>query len=257
MTGVLYCPDFYSFCKHTRKTCANWCSQNGYCMGGVCNCLPGYYGSDCSKVGCTSGTYWDPKTSTCVNYCPTKYYQNIYSRSCEPCDSSCDQCYGQPTICTNCTSTASNPKYFYNGSCYSTCPDGTYKNGFNCSLCDTTVFCKTCSIAASNCTSCSPDISINQTKYLNQPDWGVCINACPVSGDYVLTDVVNYGCVKTCANNLKEINGTCNFCQNGTYKFIGNSSCIFPCPNLYYADDVKHICAQCDSSCLTCSGPYA
>jgi len=94
MTGTLICPDFSSFCLHTRKTCSNWCSQNGYCMGGVCNCLSGYYGSDCSKTQCTSGTFYDPTTSTCVSVCPSKYYQNIYSRSCEPCDSSCQQCYG-------------------------------------------------------------------------------------------------------------------------------------------------------------------
>ena len=82
MTGSLTCPNFAAFCTDTRKTCSKWCSQNGFCMGGVCNCLPGYYGSDCSKTMCTSSTYYDPTTSTCVTVCPSKYYQNIYSRSC-------------------------------------------------------------------------------------------------------------------------------------------------------------------------------
>ena len=82
MAGQLICPDFTSFCSRSRKTCANWCSQNGYCMGGVCNCLAGYYGSDCSKSYCTAGTYYDPTTSQCVSVCPNKYYQNVYSRSC-------------------------------------------------------------------------------------------------------------------------------------------------------------------------------
>jgi leishmanolysin len=93
MTGTLTCPDFASFCQHTRITCPNWCSQNGYCMAGVCNCLPGYYGSDCSQTQCTSGTYYNPTNSTCVTVCPNKYYQNKYSQSCAPCSSACQQCY--------------------------------------------------------------------------------------------------------------------------------------------------------------------
>ena len=89
MTGVLTCPIFASFCTDTRKTCSNWCSKNGFCMGGVCNCLPGYYGIDCSKTICTTSTYYDPVTGTCVTTCPSRYYQNQYSRSCERCASTC------------------------------------------------------------------------------------------------------------------------------------------------------------------------
>lgn len=64
-------------------------------MGGVCNCLPGYYGSDCSKTTCTTGYYYSPLTATCVTVCPSTYYQNIYSRTCEKCDSTvCQECYG-------------------------------------------------------------------------------------------------------------------------------------------------------------------
>lgn len=82
MTGSLVCPIFSEFCSVTRKTCVSWCSQNGYCMGGVCNCLPGYYGVDCSQTMCSSGTYYDSTSSSCVTVCPSGYYQNIYSRSC-------------------------------------------------------------------------------------------------------------------------------------------------------------------------------
>lgn len=94
MTGSLTCPIFSDFCSHTRKTCLNWCSKNGFCMGGVCNCLPGYYGSDCSKTTCSSGQYYDSTTSSCVTVCPSNYYQNIYSRSCLKCASTCQECYG-------------------------------------------------------------------------------------------------------------------------------------------------------------------
>lgn len=257
MTGSLTCPDFVSFCTHTRKTCSNWCSRNGYCMGGVCNCLPGYYGSDCSKTICTIGYYYSPTTGTCVAVCPSNYYQNIYSYSCEKCDASCQECYGEPTICIGCISTASNPQYFYNNTCYSACPAGTFSNGFNCSICDSSVYCATCSVIATNCTSCMYDSANNKDKYLNQPGSGTCIDACPVSGSYTIADVVNKVCVNTCENNLILVNNTCSYCADGTFKLISNSSCVSSCPAFYYPDATNHICGQCDSSCLTCSGQYA
>ena len=111
--------------------------------------------------------------------------------------------------------------------------------------------------AATNCTACAFDNANNITKYLNQPGWGNCINACPVSGTYTIADVVNKVCVSTCANNLILLNNTCNYCQNNTYKVISNSSCVASCPPYYYADTFNYLCAQCDSSCLTCSGGYA
>ena len=59
LSGYLECPEFVDFCQQSRKICKNWCSQNGFCMRGVCNCLPGYYGADCSKTTCTSTQYYD------------------------------------------------------------------------------------------------------------------------------------------------------------------------------------------------------
>jgi hypothetical protein len=257
MTGSLTCPDFAAFCSNTRKTCASWCSQNGYCMAGVCNCLPGYYGVDCSKTMCSVGAYYDPTTSTCVSTCPSRYYQNIYSHSCEACASTCQQCYGQPTTCTGCISTAQNPQYFYLGACYSSCPAGTYTSGYNCLPCDSTLFCATCSLSATNCTSCAYDSVNSITKYLEQPGWGTCIDSCPVSGSYTIKDVVNKVCVAGCDQNLVLINNECTYCANSEFKVIANSSCVVTCPDYYYGDTTNYLCAQCDASCLTCSGPYA
>jgi len=75
-------------------------------MGGICNCIDGYYGADCSQVYCTTGTYFNPLTSACVTICPSGYYQNKYDSSCQKCHSSCQQCYQEPTVCTGCISTA-------------------------------------------------------------------------------------------------------------------------------------------------------
>ena len=76
-----------------------------------------------------------------------------------------------------------------------------------------------------------------------------------------MTDVVNFVCVATCDNNLilvnNGVNNTCEYCSGGTYKQISTSSCIASCPNFFYEDSTQWLCAECDSSCLTCSGGYA
>lgn len=146
-----------------------------------------------------------------------------------------------------------DPQYFYNATCYSVCPDGTYSSGFTCLICDsTTAECETCFGTPTNCTSCL------NSKYLNQPIFGSCISACPISGAYTVKDVVNNQCVSTCSNNLILTNNTCDYCQApNPYKLISNSSCVPSCPDFFYADNQNHLCSRCDSSCLTCSGPYA
>lgn len=193
-TGYLACPDYNQFCVRSRKTCPNWCSKNGYCMGGICNCITGYYGDDCSKTTCTTGLYYNPLSGTCVSICPNGYYQNPYNTACEKCASSCQQCYGEPTTCTGCVSTANNPQYFYNATnatnvCFSICPDGTYASvsGYLCLPCDSAgAYCKTCSITATNCTSCTSG------RFLSQPLFGTCLTSCPTTGTYSVSDLVNF-----------------------------------------------------------------
>ena len=82
LVGSLTCPDYTAFCTLSGKTCNNFCNQNGFCMGGVCNCYTGYYGSDCSQTSCTAGQFFNPVDSTCGTNCPSGYYTNIYSDSC-------------------------------------------------------------------------------------------------------------------------------------------------------------------------------
>lgn len=101
------------------------------------------------------------------------------------------------------------------------------------------------------------DAANSKDKYLSQPGYGTCIDSCPVSGNYTIADVVNKVCVNTCNNNLILDNNTCTYCPNGTYKLISNSSCVSNCPDYFYPDATNHLCGQCDSSCLTCAGPYA
>jgi hypothetical protein len=89
LAGYLECPNFDDFCVDSRKTCKNWCSQNGFCTQGICNCYTGFSGEDCSVTICSTTTFYNPADGTCIASCPTKTYQNIYSRTCLPCDDIC------------------------------------------------------------------------------------------------------------------------------------------------------------------------
>jgi hypothetical protein len=82
LTGSLTCPKFNEFCTISRKTCTNWCSQNGFCTDGICNCMASNFGSDCSITSCTSGQFYNPLSGTCVTSCPSATYSNTYSHTC-------------------------------------------------------------------------------------------------------------------------------------------------------------------------------
>lgn len=46
------CPPTYDFCTTVgNEDCYNYCSGNGVCVEGTCQCNPGYFGDDCSVAG--------------------------------------------------------------------------------------------------------------------------------------------------------------------------------------------------------------
>lgn len=232
----------------SRKTCKNWCSKNGYCADGICNCNAGYYGSDCSISTCTGTQSYDPTTTSCVTSCPSGTYKNKYSSTCELCQSPCNQCSGTPTYCVSCVS-SSSLQYFYLGVCYAACPNATFASGFNCAACDQiTSLCLTCSGSATTCTSCMGS---------NFLSGSTCVASC--SGSLSVADMVHMTCVASCPSYLLAVSSTCVFCSNGTY-FYNNacqSNCSINGSSTYYADETYHACMQCNSQCKTCDGPYA
>jgi len=115
--------------------------------------------------------------------------------------------------------------------------------------CDTSVNCKSCSLSSTNCTGCLNGL------FLSTPTWGTCISTC--SGTFSLYDTVNYLCTSSCSYNLVLSGSTCVMCSGNTYKDVNSSTCVSNCSNRYYPDTTLHLCAQCDSSCLTCDGPNA
>jgi proprotein convertase subtilisin/kexin type 5 len=248
--GYLTCPNYIDFCTMSRKMCPNFCNQNGYCTNGICNCYTGYYGSTCNITTCTTGQYYSPLTLACVTNCPSGYYTNIYSKSCQPCQSPCSQCVGSPTACSGCATLNGVIQYFYNNACYSTCPAGTYATGaLNCVLCNSGSQCLSCSYSPTNCTACQPGY------YLSQPVSGSCISSCAGTG-YNLQDEVNRVCVTQCpSNEIAPGNGSCVFCPAGSYQAGGNL-CNATCSGGYYANTVLMACMSCDSSCKTCDGSF-
>lgn len=117
LTGYLECPNFDDFCNKARKICPNWCSKQGFCTGGICNCYitdtVAYSGEDCSISTCSESQFYNPVTKTCVSVCPDGRYGNKFSRTCMPC-SGCSKCRDEPHICTGCASIGGVTYYFVN-----------------------------------------------------------------------------------------------------------------------------------------------
>jgi hypothetical protein len=210
MNGYLNCPIFTSFCTVSQKTCTNFCNQNGYCMGGVCNCNTGYSGSTCTQTICTAGQYYDPIGGTCGANCPSGYYTNKYSKSCEKCQSPCSECSGTPTNCVGCQPVNGVTMYYYSTACYAQCPTSTYPLGnLTCADCDTAA-CLNCSGSPTACTACQSSL------YLSPPTTGSCVASC--SGSFPLHDEVNMKCVASCPSNLYAPgNNSCIYCPGTTY----------------------------------------
>lgn len=180
--------------------------------------------------------------------CPSGTYVNLYSQACLLCDAACSQCRDEPTICTGCLSTPSNPQFFVvsQSVCVSACPSTTYTDGDYCRDCDSAgAYCLTCSQASTNCTSCSGG------RFLQNPYYGSCVTSC--SGTYSIYDVVNYKCVSTCTDNLvynaggctacpSSTDGNCDMCPASSFKYIGDQLCHADCPSTYYENIARRFC---------------
>lgn len=227
----------------SRKTCQNWCNKRGICTRGICHCMSGYSGEDCSISTCLTNQYYDVTDQLCKGVCPTGTMANVFNRFCQSCIN-CTECTREPTICSACVGGSQKQ---YENVCYDACPSRTYASGDVCYNCSSS--CGNCSGAsAASCTSCTGGL------YLSNPAGGSCGSTCPDS-NYDVYDTINFICVANCPVYLKLDSGQCVRCPSGQYKNTTNNICTLTCPDGSYANTLLQYCSSCNSVCLTCAGP--
>ena len=210
--------------------------------------------------GCISGYYRD-STGSCVQTCPTGYYGNETTRTCEfiSCPSNCLVCDGVCIICYSpyllengqCTTTcsSSNPIAF-DGKCLSSCPQGyqtlVQPSNHTCILCDESCF--TCSgPAKDNCLTCNSGSFIQNSTCLSCNsscetcflDANYC-TSCP-NGTYLLGST----CVSECPGTAFESNRTCAASTTDTDTNLG---CLSPMSLTSTGN-----CVYCGGNCAKCS----
>lgn len=124
------------------QTCTSPCLT---CVNSLSNC------TSCAVNGSQMYFY----NNSCYNssQCPEKTYQNNQTSTCSSCVASCGAC-SSLTVCLSCSS---GLYLNLNGSCLSTCSNGTValnsSSGGNCLVCSYP--CVLCSSSPTYCNSCS------------------------------------------------------------------------------------------------------
>ncbi|KAL4434899.1 hypothetical protein ABPG74_021238 [Tetrahymena malaccensis] len=222
---------------------------------GMCLCAQGYYQGGTPQQLCQQCSY---KCETCLNSadncqsctanrvlatncgCPSGYWDQGVFEICPSCYRTCAQCInGDQNQCTAC-------KVGYqliNGACI--CPDGFYddmtKN--QCSQCHYS--CSTCNGGTDqDCLSCNSKLN----RQLVQGKQCLC-SVGYNEQNKVCVQNAKLTCVAYCETCLNST--TCSICQSG--RLLVSNACI--CPKGYYSNLQTSLCAQCDQTCKTCTGP--
>ena len=248
-------------CSATADTVCTQCDAS-------CATCSGDTASDCT--GCAAGKYLDGGVCKTCSSCADGTYQATACTAtantvCPACEASCVTCSGGTA--SNCTSCAAG-KYLNGGVCSTclSCGAGTYQAtactataNTVCPACEAS--CATCSGGtASDCTSCAAG------KYLNGGVCSTCLicaagtyqaTACTATANAVCT-----ACDASCATCNGPSATSCTSCGTGKYLDGGVcntcSSCV---ADTYQAAactaTANTVCADCDVSCATCTGPSA
>ena len=135
--------------------------------------------------------------------------------------------------------------------CGTTCNLGFYPDSSTnqCEQCHSS--CEGCNVAGStSCTSCKTPTYLQS---LTGP--ASCLTTCP-NGKYPdSTSNICQTCHSSCLSCSNSGSSSCTTCISGTYLQPFVATCLATCPSTYYPDTSDNKCKQCDSSCLTCSGP--
>ena len=264
-------------CNPSCLTCNGGLANN--CLS--CNSPNLFYQTTCFST-CPSGSFKDTSTtcmtcntgcstcssSTVCSACVTSFY--LTGNQCLSCNPSCLSCSGG--LANNCLS-CNSPNLFYQTTCFSTCPSGSFQDtsttcmtcNTGCSVCSSSNICSACVtgfyLSGSQCLPCNPScltcngglanncLSCNPGNLLYQ---GSCSISCP-TGSYQNT----IASCATCATGCSSCSTLtlCSACTAGYSLSAGY--CISSCPSNSYYDLTKSACALCDPSCLTCSNSGA
>ena len=226
-----------------------------------------------------SGSYLH--NSQCIATCPTNFYGERSTWTCESCFSgtgptkrACYECFGP--LETSCKSCYTGTVYFANNkSCRDACPDGYYYTSTTyptnkCYQCyqssgtGTDGTCVTCSGGASNqCLSCS------RLQFLNPS--GKCGNTCP--NGYYADEITNKclecyqapsstSSLQTCATCGGGTDSDCTSCNSGAFLTIFGT-CVLTCSPGWWGDSGSNTCKLCyqykstaptENTCKTCNG---
>lgn len=123
------------------------------CSAKMKGCLECTNATYCSKCDSASNYYIEYDFKSCTKECGLGYYPNNFTYQCTACPKGCTKCTGP--LYTNCT--ICNGDYFFDpvepAQCSLTCQNGYYGNTTT-NKCEPCIICNTCSLTATNCTSC-------------------------------------------------------------------------------------------------------
>ncbi|CAD8091415.1 unnamed protein product [Paramecium primaurelia] len=90
------CPDNPEEICQSNNECPKQCNKKGFCLGGVCTCIPGYSGRGCENLCYTFRDGID-----CVQSCPANTFSNDQTMYCIGCPANCSTCSAKDE-CTEC-----------------------------------------------------------------------------------------------------------------------------------------------------------
>ena len=247
---------------NTCLKCTNNCVT---CSGSSSNCLSCRTDYIFSQNTCiATGSNCDPTCLTCtdknINSCLSCVSTSFLTSNglCLACDSKCIACQKSKDFCSKCTASF----YLINNTCLESecnspcftcdklidknkclsCQDGQFLKNETCYNCNST--CLTCSISVGNCTSCTSEKYLNNSKCIIP----VCDSSCKTcQGGYTGNDCAS------CNDGYFLSNKTCQKCDDLCKTCSGTKTNCLSCNTKYYLS--QNACLlKCDASCLTCKG---
>ncbi|KAM4528249.1 proprotein convertase subtilisin/kexin type 5 [Odontesthes bonariensis] len=238
--------DNHNHCVPLAKQCSphQYADQDGECH--PCH----KYCHRCSGPGKTHCLSCNQRhlllNGTCVDDCPTGYYEEETEQKCQPCHASCHSCVGkQSHQCLTCKAHLFREAK----ECVETCQHGHYGNTASrmCEKCDPS--CGECMEGGEDgCLSCAPGLI-----YLRKE--AHCLPSCPQGYYHDPAHRTCEPCHASCRMCSGKSSQSCDSCYPGY--LLSNGRCESMC-DIGQHPVMKgsgHTCEECDSACLECRGP--